>query len=75
MLITPVNFIIMGVLAFSKSPIAPIPPPVAAAPSPPPYPQPQAPAPGPAGGGRFCPQCGTPVGPADRFCPNCGARV
>jgi len=60
MLISPINLIIMGVLAFSAAPLSP---------------QPQAPPSGPAGGGKFCSQCGTPVGPADRFCPNCGAQV
>jgi len=72
MLISPINLIIMGVLAFSKSSAVPAPTAPAAAPLPP---QPQAPPPGPAGGGKFCSQCGTPVGPADRFCPNCGAQV
>ena len=72
MLISPINLIVMGILAFSKSSAAPAPTVPVSAPL---TSQPQAPAPGPAGGKRFCPQCGTPVGPADRFCPNCGSQV
>ena len=71
-LISPINLIIMGVLAFSKSYVVPASTAPVAAPLPP---QPQAPAPGPTGGRRFCSQCGTQIGPADRFCPNCGAQV
>lgn len=26
-------------------------------------------------GGRFCPQCGRPVGENDRFCRHCGAML
>ena len=72
MLISPINLIIMGVLAFSKGSAVPMPVAPTAAPLPPQYPVPPS---GPAGGGKFCPQCGTPAGPADRFCPNCGAQV
>lgn len=67
-LIPVVGLVMMGVLAFSKGYAAPITAPV-------PPTGPQAPAPGPPGGGKFCPQCGTPIGPADRFCPDCGAKL
>lgn len=75
MLISPINLIIMGILAFSKSPAVPIATPQMrpAAPVGPPPPPPSVP--GPTGGRRFCSQCGAEAGPADRFCPGCGAQV
>lgn len=62
-LIPLIGLVMIGVLAFSKGYAASITAPVA--PAPPPQPQP----------GKFCPQCGTPIGPADRFCPDCGAKL
>jgi len=73
MLIPLLNFVLMGILAFSKSrqsiasPLSGAAPVASAAPS-------AVPA-APEAKGKFCPKCGANIISGDKFCPDCGNKL